>query len=98
VCLTLLLLFVPFVLQVEQQGDPMTITITGPKGTADLCKQEIIALINDPNPPFGGPGEDSWLVRFYGGQVPWLREGSGACCTLQCFVSAGRLRSATIIA
>jgi hypothetical protein len=40
--------------QVEQQGDPMTITITGPKGTAEPCKQEIMALINDPYPP--GPG------------------------------------------
>jgi hypothetical protein len=32
----------------------MTITITGPKGTAEPCKQEIMALINDPYPP--GPG------------------------------------------
>jgi far upstream element-binding protein len=41
-------------IQVEQQGDPMTITITGPKGSAEMCKQEITALINDPYPP--GPG------------------------------------------
>lgn len=41
-------------IQVEQQGDPMTITITGPKSTAEPCRQEIMALINDPYPP--GPG------------------------------------------
>lgn len=33
----------------------MTITITGPKSTAEPCRQEIMALINDPYPP--GPGE-----------------------------------------
>lgn len=47
-------------LQVEQQGDPMTITITGPKGSAEMCKQEITALINDPYPPGpGGEGEQN---------------------------------------
>lgn len=38
----------------------MTITITGPKGSAEMCKQEITALINDPYPPGpGGEGEQN---------------------------------------
>eukprot|EP00878_Enallax_costatus_P002253 GHUV01002426.1.p1 GENE.GHUV01002426.1~~GHUV01002426.1.p1 ORF type:complete len:574 (+),score=218.02 GHUV01002426.1:84-1805(+) len=43
-------------IQIDQGGDPMNVTITGPKQTAEYCKQEIQSLIADPGPPFGGPG------------------------------------------
>lgn len=64
-----MLCYVVLCVQVEQQGDPMTITITGPKNTAEPCRQEIMALINDPYPPGPGemvlaPGARSCLVFF----------------------------------
>lgn len=43
-------------IQIDQGGDPMNVTITGPKQTAEYCKQEIQSLVADPGPPFGGPG------------------------------------------
>lgn len=41
-------------IQIDQGGDPMNVTITGQRQTAEYCKQEIQSLISDPGPPFGG--------------------------------------------
>lgn len=69
--------------QVEQQGDPMTITITGPKGSAEMCKQEITALINDPYPL--GPGEedgvDQQVVSTWGAHNCCSRTASATAHT-----------------
>jgi far upstream element-binding protein len=45
-------------IQIDQGGDPMNVTITGPKNTSEACRQEVMALISDPGgPPFGDMGE-----------------------------------------
>ncbi|KAF6259844.1 hypothetical protein COO60DRAFT_964922 [Scenedesmus sp. NREL 46B-D3] len=45
-------------IQIDQGGDPMNVTITGPKHTSEACRQEVMALISDPmGPPFGDMGE-----------------------------------------
>lgn len=49
-------------IQIDQGGDPMAVTITGPKHTSEACKQEVMALISDPmGPPFGDMGELHFL-------------------------------------
>jgi hypothetical protein len=50
-------------IQIDQGGDPMNVTITGPKHTSEACRQEVMALISDPmGPPFGDMGE--WLLAI----------------------------------
>jgi hypothetical protein len=48
---------VPLWVHVLQGGDPMNVTVTGPKNTAQACLQEIQSLINDVPPPYEYGGE-----------------------------------------
>jgi far upstream element-binding protein len=57
-------------IQIDQGGDPMNVTITGPKQTAEYCKQEVQSLIADPGPPFGGAGPRGG-PGGYGGPRPY---------------------------
>jgi far upstream element-binding protein len=50
-------------IQIDQGGDPMNVTITGPKNTSEACRQEVMALISDPGgPPFGDMGEYTCVI------------------------------------
>lgn len=42
-------------IQIDQGGDPMSVTITGQKQAAEACKAEVQALISDTSGPGGPP-------------------------------------------
>lgn len=72
-------------IQIDQGGDPMNVTITGPKQTAEYCKQEVQSLINDPGPPFGGPGERTDLQDMgLWGIEGYLEVGEGLAVSRCC--------------